>query len=65
MSILDLDCDIIDTSVIKFVKIYYGNSEPFGVFYGVFGAALIELKIADAKSASVYELTIAKLHTIF
>ena len=25
MSILDLDCDIIDTSVIKFVKIYYGN----------------------------------------
>lgn len=25
MSILDLDCDIIDTSVIKFIKIYYGN----------------------------------------
>lgn len=27
MSILDLDCDmdVIDTSVIKFVKIYYGN----------------------------------------
>ena len=25
MSILDLDCDIIDVSVIKFVKIYYGN----------------------------------------
>ena len=25
MSILDLDCDIINTSVIKFVKIYYGN----------------------------------------